>query len=93
MKESLIIDYLISSQDYSRRVLPFIKDEYFKENSSRVMFNIVNNHYQNYKTLANKEVIEVELNKKSNLNESQFKECMEFFENLKGNVDENFLLI
>ena len=92
MKESLIIDYLISSQDYSRRVLPFIKDEYFKENSSRVMFNIVNNHYQNYKTLANKEVIEVELNKKSNLNESQFKECMEFFENLKGNVDENFNL-
>lgn len=92
MKELLIIDYLIGSPDYSRRVLPFLKDEYFKENSTRVLFNIINDHYQKYKTLANKDVIEVELNKLTNLNENQYKECIEITEELNGNLDENFNL-
>ncbi|MCX6783306.1 MAG: DNA primase [Candidatus Levybacteria bacterium] len=92
MKESLIIDYLIGSQDYSRRVLPFLKEEYFKDNTSKVLFNIINTHYQNYKTLATKEVIDVELNKVGSLNESQFKDCVELFESLTGNIDDTFNL-
>ncbi len=88
MKESLIIDYLINSQDYSRRVLPFLKDEYFVENSSKIFYKIIDNHYQTYKTLATKEVIEVELNKLDNINEEQFKECGELFNELNSKIDE-----
>ena len=82
MKESLIIDYLIGSQDYSRQVLPFLKEEYFVSIAGKTYFNIINDHYLKYKTLANSKILEIELDNLTTLNENQYKECESFLQEL-----------
>lgn len=88
MKESLIIDYLIGSQDYSRQVLPFLKEEYFVSIAGKTYFNIINDHYLKYKTLANSKILEIELDNLTTLNENQYKECESFLQELNNNDTE-----
>ncbi len=83
MKEQLILEYLISSEQYSRQVLPHLKEEYFQEVQSKTIFNIINKHYKEYNTVATKDVIAVELERTDSLNELQFKQCTELFNSIE----------
>lgn len=87
MKEELILDYLIGSEQYCRQVLPFLKDEYFQDQSSRTIYQIIDKHYKEYNTLATRDVIDVELNSHGKLNEQQFKLCKEILDGLKNSND------
>ena len=87
MKEELILDYLIGSEQYCRQVLPFLKDEYFQDQSSRTIYQIIDKHYKEYNTLATRDVIDVELNSYGKLNEQQFKLCKEILDGLKNSND------
>ena len=41
--ESLILRNLIHNEEYSRKVLPFLKDEYFMENTDKLLYKQVDN--------------------------------------------------
>ena len=45
--ENLILSSLIHNTEYARAVLPFVKDEYFRDQSERNVFNIINEFYKN----------------------------------------------
>jgi len=43
--ETTILKNLLQNEDYARKVLPFLKDDYFTENSDKIIYNQINNFY------------------------------------------------
>jgi len=41
--ETTILKNLLQNEDYARKVLPFLNDEYFTENSDKIIYNQINN--------------------------------------------------
>jgi KaiC/GvpD/RAD55 family RecA-like ATPase len=87
MKESLIIDYLMSNEEYFRTVLPHLKREYFSDNSCKTVFGIIEDHYNEYGNLPNKDVIEVTFNDIDYLKENDFNNCVELVNKLNTRAD------
>ena len=59
--ETTILKNLLQNEDYARKVLPFLSDEYFTERSDKIVFNQINNFILKYNSLPNKEALNIEL--------------------------------
>jgi replicative DNA helicase len=72
--EFLILRNLLYNEKYARKVLPFLKSEYFQDNSQKIVFDEIYSFISEYNNLPSKEVLYIELDKRNDLNESTFKE-------------------
>ena len=75
--EQLILANLINNDDYTRKVIPFLKPDYFQNYSEKVVFQEIINFIGEYNKLPNKDVLEIEISNREDLNESTFKECLD----------------
>lgn len=81
--ETLILSELVFSDDYIRKVIPFLKDEYFKSQPVKVLFGLINEYFVEYNRLPTKEVLHIELqNLVGKLNEDGFNEARTLIEEL-----------
>ena len=71
--ENTILKSLICDEDYSRKVIPFIKSEYFNEKTERVLFEEISNFIVKYGTSITKEALYIEVDNRRDLNESEVK--------------------
>ena len=67
-----ILKNLIHSEEYSRKVLPFVLPEYFEEKTDRVVFEEISTFLKAYDTLPTKEVLHIELEKRTDLSQDEF---------------------
>jgi replicative DNA helicase len=74
--EFLILRNLLYNEDYTRKVLPFIKADYFQDSNQRIVFEEIYSFISEYNKLATKEVLCIELEKRNDLNEETFKETL-----------------
>lgn len=63
--EDTILSHLISDDEYGRKVLPFLKEEYFHEDSYKNVFNLINEYVGKYNGFPTKEVLLIELSNQS----------------------------
>jgi replicative DNA helicase len=63
--EAIIIRGLMYEETYTRRVIPFIKTEYFEDREEKAIYKIIHDFLDNYHTLPNAESILVEADKDS----------------------------
>ena len=49
--ETTILKNLIFNEEYARKILPFIKTEYFTDNVEKIVFNEIDEHIHQYKHL------------------------------------------
>ena len=91
--ENTILRNLLTNEDYMRKVLPFIKPEYF-EGPYRALFKEAGKFVAKYNKLPSQETFLVELNEHSNLNGDTFTAAVEIAKQLfvGDTVDENWLL-
>ena len=66
-----ILEGLINSDDFVRTAKPYIKDEYFKDHTEKVIFEVINNYIDKYNKCPNLESIKVDLDNRTDLNEDQ----------------------
>ena len=93
MIENSIISHLIFNEDFTRKVLPFLKDEYFHDQSFRTIFKLVDNYVKNYNSSPSKEALLIELNNTDKLSESIFKKCKDTITGLTAeNTDIKWLI-
>lgn len=71
--EKIVLQNLLYNEDYSRKVAPFLKAEYFHDRQERSIFDIAQQFILNYNNLPTKEIILIEVNKLKNINEVDFK--------------------
>ena len=73
MIENTILSGLVFNEDYARKVLPFLKDEYFADMSEKAVFKEIASFIGEYNGLPTKESIRITVSEKDNLNEEQYK--------------------
>jgi len=92
--EKTILHHLIWNEEYSRRVLPFIKEEYFQDNIEKILFKTILEYADKYKSLPAVEALGIELQKKT-VTEDEFKKVNEYLEDLHSHIqkiDDQWLL-
>ena len=67
-----ILSNLLYDEVYARKVLPFIRDEYFEERTDRVVFQQIAQYIKSYDGLPTKEVLHIEAEKRDDLTQDEF---------------------
>ena len=80
--EFLILRNLIHNEEYVRKVLPFIRAEYFENYNEKVIFEEVSKFVEEYNQPVTKEVLCIETEKRQDINDSSFKEVTELISTL-----------
>jgi replicative DNA helicase len=93
MIEKTILSHLVYNEAFARKVLPFLKDEYFQNQPDKVVYRLIADYVQKYNNTPTKEVLFLELNNKEGLSETTFKDSKRTIEDLQtDNTDIQWLL-
>ena len=89
--EQTILTNLIFNSEYTRKVIPYIKGEYFQDTTQRIVFETIDGYVEKYKVNPdNIEVIKLDL-EKATLNEEQYKKSLEYVDSFSLPIsDEQF---
>ena len=68
-----ILKNLLHNEKYTRKVLPFIKDDFFDERTDRILFEEIGKHVQKYDGLPTKEVLNIEIEGRDDLSQDEHK--------------------
>ena len=72
--ENTILSNLIYNESYCRKVIPFIKEDYFTGQGSKIVFSIISDYVNKYDALPTSDVLTIETDQRTDLNETSFKE-------------------
>jgi len=86
--ETTILKNLIFSEDYTRKVLPFIQPEYFSDNKDKNLFKFVSEFVNKYKNLPTYESLVIELNDSRSLTEQEVKNTIGLLDEINQNKNE-----
>lgn len=75
--EATILKNLIYSEAYMRKVIPFLRSEYFKENTERVVFDQIATFVEKYRNLPTHEALIINLTESTELKEEQVRDAVE----------------
>ncbi len=75
--EFLILRNLLNNEEYIRKVIPFIKSEYFEDQNQKIVFEEILSFVQEYNQPATKEVLCIEVEKRQDINDVSFKEIVQ----------------
>ena len=75
--EFLILRNLLHNEEYIRKVIPFIKSEYFEDTNQKIVFEEILSFVQEYNQPATKEVLCIEIEKRNDINEQEFKKIVQ----------------
>ena len=71
--EFLILRNLLHNEEYLRKVIPFLQEEFFEDNDQKIVFGEISNFVNEYNNVPTKEVLSIEVGKRKDINEQQFK--------------------
>jgi len=86
--EFLILRNLLYNEEYVRKVVPFLKAEYFENFNEKVVFEEILNFVQEYNQPATREVLCIETEKRQDINDSSFKEITDLIGSLEESPSE-----
>ena len=81
--EQTILANLIYNEQYTRKVLPFIKGDYFSDRTERTVFEEIQKFVDKYNDLPNQNALEVELDSRKDLNEDDYKRVLSVVKELQ----------
>ena len=79
--ELTILRNLIYNEDFIRKVLPYLKKEYFTS-TTKIFFDIIEAHFVKYNECPTKQSIAVSVEEMNGLTNDEYKELEEIFETL-----------
>ena len=75
--EVTILSNLMYHEKYARKVLPFLKSDYFTDRSNKIIFLEIHEYISQYDALPSVNAIGIECQERNDLNEDQFKEVIQ----------------
>ena len=91
--ERTTLSNLVYNEPYARKVLPFIKPEYFSNRHERVVFEEINKFMEKYGNQPTKEALSIELDNRKDLTDEEFKSILTIVETLSdAQVDMQWLV-
>ena len=86
--EVTILSNLVYNEKYTRKVLPFLKAEYFTDRSHKIIFSEIHEYVSQYDALPSLNALGIECQERSDLSEDQFKETVEVLNVLSNDPSE-----
>ena len=86
--EQAIIKSLIYNEDYLRKVLPFLKSEYFSDRTERTLFNEITSFTEAYNSTASIEAISIAVKEKNSLTDDEVERCETYLKEVEANSKE-----
>ena len=80
--EFLVLRNLLHNEEYVRKVIPFIKGDYFEDRNQRIVFEEIVRFVEDYNKPATKEVLCIETEKRQDITDDSFKEITTLISNL-----------
>ena len=77
--ETIILKNLILNEEYTRKTIPFIKEQYFQDGVEKIIFKSIFDYIEKYNSNPTNEVLFIELEKTS-FNEEQYKAAVNYLE-------------
>ena len=91
--ERTALTQLVTNEEYTRKVLPFLKGDYFSDKTERTIFEEIQKFVDKYNKIPTQTSLEIEVQGRKDLNESDYKKVVEVIKTLKPtDVDYNWLV-
>ena len=88
--EILILRNLLYNEEYLRKVIPFIKADYFEDPNQKIIFEELKNFVDEYNERATKEVLCIEVEKRQDITDTSFQEItklISYLEDVSADLD------
>ena len=86
--EVTILSNLVYNEKYTRKVLPFLKADYFTDRSHKIIFLEIHEYVSQYDALPSLNALGIECQERNDLSEDQFKETVEVLNVLSNDPSE-----
>jgi len=86
--EFLVLKNLVHNEKYLRKVLPFLKEEYFEDTKYKVIFDEISSFVTEYNEVPTREILSIEVEKRKDINEDSFKQISQVISYLEDDVVE-----
>ena len=86
--ETLILKNLLLTEEYPRRVLPFVKQEYFEDRTDQILFDLTHKYFVKYSAVPTVEALTIEVGKIPSLSDDQFKQITQTLESFDKEITE-----
>jgi len=91
--EVIVLKNLVYNQEYCRKVLPFIKPEYFETHEERVVFEEINKYVQEYQTQPPLNAVAIECERRTDLSQDGFQKILDLLKTFtEDKVDYEWLI-
>ena len=88
--ERTTLSELVGNEQYARKVLPFIKGEYFSDRTERIVFEEIQKFVEKYNALPTKSTLEIEIDTRRDLNEDDIRRVLDVVKELENDKDVNY---
>jgi len=68
---------LVYNEEYGRKVIPFLKEEYFTSQSDKTIYRLIKEYVDKYNAFPSKEALAIDLSNKDGVGEETFKQSKE----------------
>jgi len=91
--EFLILRNLLHNEEYLRKVLPFIKNEYFEDSEQKIVFEEIADFVLQYNNVPTPEILCIEIEKRDDINQEQYNKLTHLVSSLENvSVEFNWLV-
>ena len=91
--ERTALTNLITNEDYAKKVLPFIKKDYFDGREEKIIFEEITNFVDKYKKIPTGHALEIEVGERKDLTETEYKKIVDIIQTLSPtDVDFDWLV-
>ena len=84
--ETTILNNLFYQEEYARKVLPFLKEDYFGLRTEKILFTEIYKFVEKYNNLPTKESILIELSQRKDINEEEHIQINDYVNSI-GKID------
>lgn len=87
MIENTILTSLIFNEEYARKVVPFLKDEYFTDSDHKLIYQEIKTYIDKYNRLPTKEALQISIDERSDLNEERYKTVLHNINSMQYDIN------
>ena len=92
MIEYQILQALSQDEDYTRQVIPFLKQEYFQQVDHKLIYRVVDEYFDKYNALPKPEALVISLEQVSGFDEKTIKSAVDIVSSFQGAQVDDWLV-
>jgi archaellum biogenesis ATPase FlaH len=93
MLEKQILTKLVHDEDFLRKTIPFLRDEYFNDRNERQLFKLIVDYVKKYNSTPAIPALSIEIENLTGINDDDYKTLSQYVTDLKDtDVDKQWLL-